>query len=235
MLIRSFMILIHFDSFPEESYSWTSKFIRKFCQNPGKAFTPRWPQDPLAVLLLLPVSIARCIPTASLVFTSIRSLISSTERELQYLSVLSNTWLFWICIHFTFFFTIFLKNMQLKNFMLFFLVFFLSYESAWLRNSHLSTTIFHLQHTALFTHQKKKILFLRGCLPACLGSISLRRLFICLHPVLLFENLSMYFWYKLLMIQTALWASSAFKPYILQTRLTKMICLILSKLSFSIY
>ena len=77
------MILTHFHTFPGEIYSWTSKFMQIFCQNPGKAFTPCWRQKPLAVLLLPPVSIARCIPAISLVFTSTYSLISSTKRELQ--------------------------------------------------------------------------------------------------------------------------------------------------------
>lgn len=90
-------------------------------------------------------------------------------------------------------------------------------------------------NTQLSSHITKSFYFLESlCLPDqvqyCYGSylsVYIQCFFLKIFPH--------HFCYKLLMIPTALCASSALKTYILQSSLMKIICLILSKLSFSIY
>lgn len=137
--------------------------------------------------------------------------------------VLSNTCLFWICIHFTFSFTIFFKNMHLQNFMPFF-------ECSFWVMSQLDLAIltsalrFFSYNTQLSSPTTKFFCFLDAlCLTAqaqypygshlsvyiqCFFS----KIFLC------------HFWYKHLMIQPALWASSALRPYILRSSPMKIIC-----------
>lgn len=113
------MILTRFYNFLKEMYCWMSKCMEMFCQNPGKAFISCWLQESLAVLLLPLASIARCTPAISL-YLHMQPHFIYWKEVAVFIWVLSNTCLFWISIHFTFSFTIFFKNMQLKNFLPFF-------------------------------------------------------------------------------------------------------------------